>query len=83
MSGKHEWVDGASETFSSEGPQCPYCGHTQRADEPGFYADDYEHDTCPKCGKEYEVSVYSTTNWTCSPIEGAEQDLLTIRKGTP
>lgn len=58
-------------TYSIHGPECPYCGHTQQPDDPGFYNDNYDTDECPKCEKSYSVSVYHSTSWTCEPINEA------------
>lgn len=66
-----------SETYSTEGPQCPGC-HTQiTADEPHYYDDmKYTEDQCDECGARFTVSVYTRTSWTCelipAPPEGGE-----------
>ena len=59
----------ADETYSTEGPQCPHCGRQFTADEPGFFADDYDKEDCDECGKSFAVSVYTNTSWTCSPLD--------------
>lgn len=57
----------AEDTYSHEGPQCPYCGRQYIADEPGYYDEmGYTEETCDSCGNTFDVEVYSTTSWTCS-----------------
>jgi hypothetical protein len=57
-------------TYSTEGPQCPYCGRQFTADE-GHYFDDnrYTEDECDECGKKFTVEVNHRTSWACQPIE--------------
>lgn len=57
------------ETYSSEGPQCPYCKAQYTADEPFYYESGYTEDECDQCSKKFEVEVYIKTTWACNPIE--------------
>jgi transposase-like protein len=60
----------SEETYSTEGPQCPHCQRQITADEPIYYDESrYTEDTCDGCGKLFAVLVYTSTSWTCSPIE--------------
>ena len=55
------------ETYSNEGPQCPYCGHHYIADEPRYYDEEqYTEETCDKCGKTFDVEVDTFTSWACT-----------------
>jgi transposase-like protein len=62
----------ATETFSTEGPQCPHCGVRMTADE-GFYYDEnrYVEDECHECEKKFSVRVYTSTTWTCTVLPPA------------
>jgi len=55
------------ETHEGEGPKCPCCGRQYTADEP-FYFDEtgYTEETCDDCGETFDVSVYTSTTWTCT-----------------
>jgi len=54
------------ETYSDEGPQCPYCGRQYTADEPGYFDEmNYTEEICDECEKKFTVSVYTSTSWTC------------------
>jgi hypothetical protein len=62
-------------TYSSEGPQCPYCGTQFTADGPEYYDEmNYTEDDYDECGKRFEVSVCISVDWSCDPIstEGGE-----------
>jgi ribosomal protein L37AE/L43A len=62
------------ETYSHEGPQCPYCGRQYTADEP-FYYDEYLGSLdCDSCGKIFKVEVYISTTWTCNKQEENENE---------
>ena len=66
------WV--VSDTYSDEGPQCPHCGRQYTADEPHFYDErNYTEDTCDTCEKPFQVSVYTSTTWSCEPVEASDQ----------
>ena len=64
----------STETYSTEGPQCPHCGIRITADE-GFYYDEnrYTEDECPDCDKKFKIEVHTSTTWTCTapdaPVE--------------
>ena len=59
-------------TYSTEGPQCPYCKRQYTADEPGYYdVMNYTSEDCDNCGKTFAVSVYTDTSWTCSTVAPA------------
>lgn len=56
------------DTYSIEGPQCPYCQRQYTADEPHYFDEmGYTEEDCDQCGKTFEVMVYTSTSWTCSP----------------
>lgn len=58
------------ETYSEEGPQCPHCNRQFTADEAVFFdAANYTSQGCDECGKTFKVSVYTSTSWTCEPLE--------------
>ena len=67
------------DTYSEEGPQCPNCGLQYTADDSSFYNEmSYTEETCDECGETFDVSVSTTTSWTCErrsrpacePVEG-------------
>jgi hypothetical protein len=61
------------ETYSREGPQCPYCGNQYTADEPGYYDEmRYTEETCFACEKTFDVEVSILTSWTCTSREALE-----------
>lgn len=54
------------ETYSTEGPQCPYCGFQYTADDPIYYdAQRFTEETCDQCDKTFDVEVFTSTTWTC------------------
>ena len=57
-------------TYSTEGPQCPYCERQFTADEP-FYYDERLCDKleCDECGRAFKVEVSHSTSWTCEMID--------------
>lgn len=62
-------------TYSTEGPECPYCGCRITPDE-GFYHDENrctELD-CPDCDKTFSVEVNNWTSWRCTPKETTTED---------
>lgn len=60
----------ARETYSTAGPQCPYCGFQFTADEAIYFDEQrYTEDRCPDCDSPFNVSVYTETSWTCSRPE--------------
>ena len=63
----------SEETYSTEGPQCPYCDRQYTADDAGYYDESgYTEETCDNCGKTFDVSVYHSVSWTCSQREPSE-----------
>jgi hypothetical protein len=71
----------AEDTYSSEGPQCPYCGRQFTADE-GHYFDEsnYTEDDCDECGKKFSVSVHTSVAWACTPIDDDVSSPLTTER---
>lgn len=62
-----------SETYSNEGPQCPYCGRQFTADDSIYYDEmNYTSDTCDECDKKFSVSVHTSVSWTCEQIAVAD-----------
>jgi hypothetical protein len=68
-------VPNAEETYEDEGPKCPYCGRQYTADE-GCYFDEqnYTEETCDDCGLTFDVNVYTSTTWTCTPRPAIAMD---------
>jgi len=64
-----------SETYSTEGPRCPYCERQYTADE-GYYYDEYGYtsENCDSCGKTFSVEVCHTVAWVCEAIEETQHD---------
>jgi transposase-like protein len=59
----------AEQTYSEEGPQCPYCERQYTADDGGYYdVSNYTEEICDQCGKKFSVEVHISTSWTCEPI---------------
>ena len=56
------------QTYSTEGPQCPYCGRQYTADDGSYYNPAYTEETCDQCSKKFSVEVRTETTWTCDPI---------------
>lgn len=55
------------ETYETEGPKCPCCGRQLTADDPAYYDEmRYTEETCDDCGAVFDVSVYTSTSWTCT-----------------
>lgn len=52
-------------SYSTEGPECPYCETQFTADDSSFYDENYTEDTCPECGETFLVEVHVETSWTC------------------
>lgn len=60
----------SNETWSNEGPKCPYCAHQYTADEPHYYNESsYTEEDCNGCGKTFSVEVYTSTSWACETVE--------------
>lgn len=59
-----------AETYSTEGPICPYCARQYTADEGHYYDEsNYTSEDCGSCGKTFSVEVYTSTSWTCEAVE--------------
>jgi len=57
----------SGETYSNEGPECPHCGRQYTADDPFYYDEsNLTEMDCDRCGKTFEVAVYTSTSWTCN-----------------
>lgn len=59
------------ETYDKLGPRCPYCLHLHQPDAPEFYRDTDAFE-CDRCGKEFEMEVFTSTSWTCTPSEARD-----------
>lgn len=57
------------ETYSTDGPICPYCKKLHKPDDGYFYSEDFDEQTCYSCNKDFNVSVYVSHSWTCTPKE--------------
>lgn len=54
-----------TETYSTDGPTCPYCGHVSNpSEEPSCYSEDNDEWTCESCGEDYQLEVYVRHSWT-------------------
>jgi transposase-like protein len=54
------------ETYSNQGPQCPYCDRQYTADDSFYYDESgYTEETCDECGKTFDVEVCHTVAWSC------------------
>jgi len=61
------------ETYSNEGPQCPYCGNQFTADEGYFYDEqNFTEQLCHACQKVFDVEVFISTSWTCTSRKALE-----------
>jgi|GEM_PF-3337308 len=57
-------------TYSTSGPECPYCGRQYTPDEPHYYDEsNYTEQECDDCGNTFMVEVYHSTSWTCEAFE--------------
>jgi len=59
----------AGETYSKAAPECPYCGYVHKHDGGYFYDEDLTEFACESCDRTFDVSVYTSTSWTCTPRE--------------
>lgn len=59
------------ETYSTDAPECPYCGHKQAHDGGCFYDEDLTEAVCDSCDRVFNISVYHRTSWTCTPTGDA------------
>ena len=53
--------------YCTDAPQCPYCGHVQDHDGGYFYDEGLTEIDCESCDRMFNVRVYTSTTWTCSP----------------
>lgn len=54
------------ETYSTDGPKCPHCGHVATPDEAYFFdAGRYTEDTCGECSQPFTVQVHHSISWRC------------------
>lgn len=60
------------ETYSTDGPACPYCGKVHEPDDGYFYSEDYTEQECYNCEKTFHVEVYIRHSWTCKKMEDDE-----------
>jgi transcription elongation factor Elf1 len=52
-------------TYSTDGPQCPYCNREFVPDEGFYYDSNLAELDCDECGKAFKVEVYHSVSWTC------------------
>ena len=59
------------ETWSLDGAVCPHCGDTTYPwdDAYALYDESISEWHCESCGKDFNVSVYVSHSWTCTPKE--------------
>jgi transposase-like protein len=59
------------ETYSTDGPECPYCGHQhQPSEDPAhYYNEGNDSSTCESCDKDFEMSIHVSHSWTCKPFD--------------
>jgi transcription elongation factor Elf1 len=55
-----------AETYGTDGPECPYCGHQHSDTEPAFYDERLTELECDGCSQAFDVLVYTSTSWTCT-----------------
>jgi hypothetical protein len=67
-------VSGLRETYEHEGPKCPCCGCQYTAGEAFYYDEGYVEEQCDRCGKTFDVRVYTSTTWTCTERHPASQE---------
>lgn len=66
----------ASETtYSSKGPECPYCHHVYDAPDDSMWAydDNLTELDCSRCGRTSELNTIQSWTWICEPIEEEEE----------
>lgn len=61
----------AEETYSTDGPECPYCGHQHKpSEDPShYYNESNDTSTCESCDKDFTMSIYISHSWTCEPFD--------------
>lgn len=60
---------GSTRTYSTDGPECPYCGFTFTPDDPFFYDDRYTQEECPECDRKFKVEVRHSVSWACDQLD--------------
>lgn len=60
-----------SETYSTDAPECPYCGYMQTHDGGYLYDEDLAELECGSCERSFNVMVHTSTSWTCTPADEA------------
>lgn len=63
-----------SDTYSTDGPICPYCKEEHTPDEGYYYDEMMTEFECGFCGEEFNIQVYTRTSWTCSAKEQHRND---------
>jgi hypothetical protein len=61
----------SAETYSTDGPICPYCGTLCTPDESWFYDEMHTQFECDSCGKASDMRIYNSTSWACSTVKPA------------
>lgn len=54
--------------YSADGPECPYCGHTSRPDEPNYYNEMGFDLDCGSCGAKFKVFADCSWSWLSRPV---------------
>ncbi len=52
-------------TYSTDGPECPYCGERATPDDRFYYDDRNTENECGECGQTYKMEINNWTSWTC------------------
>ena len=54
------------DTYNSDGPECPYCGHVHNPDEEPshYYNQASETSSCSSCGTDFQMEVSISYSWT-------------------
>jgi len=55
-------------TYSTCGPECPYCGNKNAPDERHYFDEDTTELDCQKCEKTFRVDVCNSTSWACRAL---------------
>ena len=66
-----------NETYSTKGPECPYCGHVQNvSDDPSIYYDEELTEVeCHGCERTYSCSVVVRHSWTSTPRSSEDSNI--------